>query len=101
MSTNIRTDEPVSSNGSKPAAAVGTAAAPTAADAIGILRKRPRNLHLAGGFGPLIIGAVLFLLMLWVAPSVAPEHVVQRPATTPTTAVTTTTVSTVSTVTAP
>lgn len=75
MSTTIDTHGPVSSNGSHP-----TPAAPTTAEAIGILRRPARNLHLAGGFGPLIVGAVLFLLMLWAAPSVAPEHVVERPA---------------------
>ena len=36
------------------------------------------------GFGSLVVGAVLFVLMLWLAPSVAPEHVVERPATAPT-----------------
>jgi hypothetical protein len=94
MSTDITTEGPVSRNGSTPATAATNGpptAVPAAADAIDILRKKPRNLHLAGGLGPLIIGAVFFVLMLFVAPSVAPEHVVQRPKTTPTTAVTSTT----------
>ena len=86
MSTAITTDGPVSPNGSKP-----VAAAPSAAEAVATLRRKPRNLHLAGGFGPLIVGAILFLLMLWAAPSVAPEHVVQRPAPVKASAVTTTT----------
>ena len=58
-----------------------------AADAITARRKKPRNFHLAGGFGPAIVGAVLFVLMLLLAPSVAPERVVERPASTTTTAV--------------
>ena len=65
--------------------------APAAADAITLLRKKPRNFHIAGGFGPAIVGAVLFVLMLLLAPSVAPEHVVERPASSTTTTVTTTT----------
>jgi hypothetical protein len=36
---------------------------------------------IARGFGTLVAGVVLFLLMLAVAPSVAPEHIVDRPAT--------------------
>ena len=54
----------------------------SAASAIGRLRRRPRNIHLARGFGPLLVGTVLVLLMLWIAPSVAPEHIVERPVST-------------------
>jgi len=61
--------------------------APAAADAITALRKKPRNFHLAGGFGPAIVGAVLFVLMLLLAPSVAPERVVERPAASTTTTI--------------
>jgi hypothetical protein len=43
------------------------------------LRERPDNVHLLGGFGPLLVGAVLFLLMVLLAPTVAPEQVVERP----------------------
>lgn len=77
--------------------------APAAADAISALRKKPRNFHLAGGFGPAIVGAALFVLMLLLAPSVAPERVVEKPASTTTTTVvaTTTTVAPATTVTAP
>jgi len=66
-----------------------------AAIAIGKLRLRPRNIHIARGFGPLVLGIALFLMMLWLAPSVAPEHIVERPATvvTTTTIVITTTTS--------
>jgi hypothetical protein len=50
------------------------------ADVIAAIREQPRNVHLFRGFGPLVAGAVLFVLMLLLAPSVAPEHVVERPA---------------------
>jgi hypothetical protein len=43
------------------------------------LRTRPDNVHLFRGYGPLVVGAVLFVLMLILAPSVAPEHVVEQP----------------------
>jgi hypothetical protein len=94
MSSTITTDGPVSSNGSTPPTT------DSAGEAVEFLRRKPRNLHLVGGFGPLVLGVVFFLLMLWAAPSVAPEHVVQRPATSSssttstTTAVTTTAVPT-------
>ncbi len=55
-------------------------------DAIAALRTRPRNVALFRGFGTLVAGLVLFLLMLWLAPSVAPEHIVQVPVTTTTVA---------------
>ena len=58
---------------------------PAAADAITVLRKKPRNFHLAGGFGPALVGIVLFVLMLVLAPSVAPERDVERPASSTTT----------------
>jgi hypothetical protein len=57
--------------------------------AIAALRTRPRNIHIARGFGPLIVGVVLFFLMLILAPSVAPERVVERPATSTATTATT------------
>ena len=43
------------------------------------LRIKPINVHLFRGYGPLIVGAILFVLMLALAPSVAPEHVVEQP----------------------
>jgi hypothetical protein len=43
------------------------------------LRVRPDNVHLARGFGPLVVGAVLFVLMVLLAPTIAPERVVERP----------------------
>ena len=55
--------------------------------ALASLRTQPENVHLFRGYGPLIVGAILFVLMLVLAPSVAPEHVVEQPVTTPTTEV--------------
>jgi hypothetical protein len=42
------------------------------------LRVRPRNIHLFKGFGPFVAGIVLLVAMLLLAPSVAPEHVVEK-----------------------
>ena len=53
------------------------------------LRVRPGNVHLAGGFGPLVVGVVLFVLMVLLAPTIAPERVVERPVGGTTTSVTT------------
>lgn len=65
------------------------------------LREQPLNLFLARGYGPLVVGAVLFVLMVLLAPTVAPEEVVQEPvhpvATTVTLATTTTLPSTTTT----
>ena len=84
----------MSMNGSTPHA-------PAAADAITALRKKPHNFHLAGGFGPALVGIVLFLLMLVLAPSVAPERDVERPASSTTTTVVTTTTTAVPAATTP
>jgi hypothetical protein len=43
------------------------------------LRRQPDNVHLLGGFGPLAVGVVLFVLMVLLAPTVAPEQVVEEP----------------------
>jgi hypothetical protein len=43
------------------------------------LRERPDNVHLLGGFGPLVVGLVLFVLVVLLAPTIAPERVVERP----------------------
>jgi hypothetical protein len=48
---------------------------------IGILRERPTNPHLLRGFGPIAVAVVLLLLMTLLAPTVAPEERVVRPAT--------------------
>lgn len=42
------------------------------------LREEPDNPHLLGGYGPLVVGIVLVLLMALLAPTVAPERVVVR-----------------------
>ena len=47
--------------------------------ALASLRTQPVNVHLFRGYGPLIVGAILFVLMLTLAPSVAPERVVEQP----------------------
>jgi hypothetical protein len=51
------------------------------------LRTEPTNPHLLRGYGPLVIGAVLVILMALLAPTVAPERIVERPV--PVTTVTT------------
>lgn len=56
------------------------------ADAIAALRTKPDNVLLFRGFGPLVAAIVLFVLMLVLAPSVAPEHIVEKPVTNVTTA---------------
>ena len=43
------------------------------------LRVRPENEHLLGGFGPLLVGVVLVVLMVVLAPTIAPEQEVQVP----------------------
>ncbi len=66
---------------------------PSTDTSLGMLRERPENANLAGGYGPLIVGAILFALIVLLAPTVAPERVVERPVggTTTTTEVVTTT----------
>jgi hypothetical protein len=48
-------------------------------DDLARLRQQPENVHLLGGFGPLVVGAVLFVLMVLLAPTIAPERVVEEP----------------------
>jgi hypothetical protein len=43
------------------------------------LRTTPENVHLFGGYAPLVVAAILFVLMVTLAPTVAPEHTVERP----------------------
>ncbi len=43
------------------------------------LRTTPENVHLLRGYGPLVVGLILFFLMVTLAPTVAPERVVERP----------------------
>jgi uncharacterized membrane protein YccC len=46
------------------------------------MRAQPRSALIVRGFGTLVAGVVLLLLMLFIAPSIAPEHIVDRPVTT-------------------
>ena len=50
-----------------------------AEDVLDRLRTKDRPVHVLGGFGPLALAAVLVLIMMVLAPSVAPERVVERP----------------------
>ncbi|WP_436793431.1 hypothetical protein [Actinospongicola halichondriae] len=43
------------------------------------LRQMDSARPLLGGFGPLVLAAALLLLMIALAPSVAPERVIERP----------------------
>ena len=43
------------------------------------LRQPPENPHLFRGYAPLVLGVVLFVLMVLLLPTVAPEQVVERP----------------------
>jgi hypothetical protein len=55
-----------------------------AASPLATLREHPVNVHLFRGYGPLVVGIILFLLMVVLAPTVAPEHDVERPVDAPT-----------------
>ncbi len=68
--------------------------APEADASLARLRERPENIHLLGGFGPLLVGIVLFVLMVLLAPTVAPEQVVEEPVDGATTTIEVTTTST-------
>jgi hypothetical protein len=52
----------VSTNGSEPAG-------PTAGPSLAALRTQPENVHLFRGFGPLVVGIILFILMVTLAPT--------------------------------
>lgn len=67
-------DTSVQSNGHRPAAAN---------EVIDALRRKPRTVLLFRGFAPAVVALVLIVLMLWLAPSVAPEKVVTKPDTSP------------------
>ena len=62
------------------------------------LREEPDNLHLLGGYGPLLVGAVLLVMMVLLAPTIAPEQVVQTPAAPVATTIATTSTTTSTTV---
>ena len=69
---------PVPTNGSTPHVDEREAA-------LASLRTRPENVHLFRGYGPLLVAAILFVLMVTLAPSVAPERVVEQPVSSTTT----------------
>lgn len=50
-----------------------------AEDVLDRLRANDRPVQLLGGFGPLVLAAFLVVVMMVLAPSVAPERVVERP----------------------
>ncbi len=50
-----------------------------AEDVLDRLRTRDASGQILGGFGPLVLAAVLVVVMMVLAPSVAPERVVERP----------------------
>jgi len=83
------TPDVAASNGHGPATADPAPEAP--ASALAHLRTTPENVHLFRGYGPLVVGIVLFVLMVALAPTVAPERTVERPVDGP--AATTTTVT--------
>ena len=43
------------------------------------LRRPARATELLAGFGPLLLAVVLLLAMVLLAPSIAPERIVERP----------------------
>ena len=50
-------------------------------EALDVLRRRPVEHALFRGFGPLVIALLLAVAMVLLLPSVAPERIVERPAT--------------------
>lgn len=81
------TPDVAASNGHGPPVAEPGTAAPTSP--LAHLRTTPDNVHLFRGYGPLVVGIVLFVLMVALAPTVAPERTVERPVDGPATTTTT------------
>jgi len=71
------TPDVAASNGHGPPGA--DPAPDAAASPLAHLRTTPENVHLFRGYGPLVVGVVLFVLMVALAPTVAPERTVERP----------------------
>lgn len=59
---------------------------------LAVLRETPENIHLFRGYGPLVVGVILFVLMVTLAPTVAPERDVERPVDAPASTTTSTTI---------
>ncbi len=54
---------------------------PSTTEAIEALRAERRHPDLFGGFGPLALAVALLVAMVLLIPSVAPEQIVEQPAT--------------------
>ena len=54
-------------------------APPSAEEVLDRLRRPDTPLHLFKGFGPLVLAGLLIVVMMLLAPSVAPERIVERP----------------------
>ena len=68
----------------EPGAAVREDTAPatppsSAEDVLDRLRRPETPTHLFRGFGPLVLAAILIVVMMLLAPSVAPEVIIERP----------------------
>lgn len=81
VATNgLNPHEPTAAARLHPEAAPVVTTAPKADDGpLTSLRDRPINIHLFKGYGPLVVGAILFVLMVTLAPTVAPERIVEKP----------------------
>jgi hypothetical protein len=55
--------------------------------AVTVLKETPTNRHLLRGFGPLLVGLILFVLMVLLAPTVARERDVTIEGPAPTTSI--------------
>ena len=73
----------------EPAGRPATAATDTGGP-LAAVRAKPENPHAFGGFGPLLALAVLVVLAIVLAPTVAPERVVLEPVDPPATTTSTT-----------
>lgn len=51
----------------------------SAEDVLAVLRTPPGGAYAARGLGPLLVAALLLAAMVLLAPSVAPERIVERP----------------------
>lgn len=64
----------------------GSSGTVTGAEAVlARLRSQPESAHAFRGFGPLVLAVLLVLAMVLLAPSIAPERIVERPVDTTTT----------------
>ncbi len=54
--------------------------APSTAEVLAVLRQDPAPSGLFRGFGPLVLAGMLIVALALLVPSIAPEHIVERPA---------------------